>query len=281
MAGMRIGNVVWVAGWIGVSLLIAVLAVRMGPGPADKVPDPEPMIHVDGGPFMLGAETTRGDEGPVHLVELQPFEIDRVPIVNAQFAAFLNAQGTTSASGSGAYLLDTPWARVRRFGDRFAAEPGYEQHPVIAETWQGARAFCAARGARLPTEAEWERAARGPEGRTYPWGNEPPDASRARFAYRAFDTRPVGSYPAGATPDGLLDMAGNAWQWTSSVYRPYPYRADDGREDPSSDGEHVVRGGGESSSAEMLRSTFRAVGMSKMPPSARPAITFRCARDAA
>jgi formylglycine-generating enzyme required for sulfatase activity len=91
----------------------------------------------------------------------------------------------------------------------------------------------------------------------------------------------VGSYPAGTTPEGVEDMAGNVWQWTSSLYWPYPYHADDGREDPSAPGERVTRGGGQSSTADMLRSTYRNISMMQIPATGRPPVTFRCARDAA
>jgi iron(II)-dependent oxidoreductase len=278
---MRIGNLGWAIGWTGATIALTVMATLVGPGRLDGPSEPVPMIRVEGGAFLMGAESGTRDERPVHTVRLKAFEIDQLPVVNAQFAAFLSALGGAGGPNGTLYTMDTLGAKIRRVGERFVVEPGYEQHPVAAATWQGARAYCAARGARLPTEAEWERAARGPAGRTYPWGEEPPDASRARFAYRPFDYRAVGSYPAGATPEGILDMAGNAWQWTSSLYRPYPYRADDGREDPDASGERVVRGGSESSSPEMLRSSFRSIGMSQMPPANRPAITFRCAREAA
>jgi len=277
---MQIGHGAWVAGWTSFSLLLAVFASLAGPGPLDRPSDPVELVRIAPGPFMMGSEVDSVDERPAHTVELRAFEIDRLPVVNAQFAAFLNETGGTQGSHGLLFDLTDPAAKILWLSGRYAAVQGFEQHPVVAETWQGARAFCAWRGGRLPTEAEWERAARGPGGRSYPWGNEPPDSSRARFAFRFLDYSRVGSYPAGATPDGLLDMAGNAWQWTSSLYRSYPYRADDGREDPNAAGERVSRGGSQSSSAEMLRSTYRNVGMTLIPPAGRPPITFRCARDA-
>jgi len=277
---MQIGNLAWAAGWTSLSVLLAFVASVLGPGPVDRPADPVVMIRVPGGPFLLGAEDDAPDERPVNRVELGTFEIDRLPVVNAQFASFLNEQQPDSAAEGVLVDLDSGAAKIAKLGSRYAALAGFERHPVVAETWQGARAYCAARGARLPTEAEWERAARGPDGRTYPWGEEPPDASRARFDYKLFDYRPVGSYPAGATPDGILDMAGNVAQWTSSRYLPYPYRADDGRENPDASGERVTRGGGASSTAGLLRASHRNIGMLQADPVRRPPVTFRCARDA-
>jgi iron(II)-dependent oxidoreductase len=277
---MQIGHGAWVAGWTSLTIVLAFVASLIGPGPLERPSTPVEMVRVPPGPFTMGSEVDSPDERPAHTVELHAFEIDTLPVVNAQFAAFLNETGAGDMASGLLYDSADPAARILWMGGRYAAVQGFEQHPVVAETWQGARAYCAWRGARLPTEAEWERAARGPNGRSFPWGNEPPDASRARFAFRFMEYSRVGSYPAGATPDGILDMAGNAWQWTSTLYRPYPYRADDGREDANVGGERVSRGGGLTASAEMLRSTYR----NAVPPERRSApsspTTFRCVRDA-
>lgn len=273
---MRVGTWGWVGGWTSLTAVLALLATAIGPGPIDHPDTPTLTIHVAGGSFTMGSEDDSPEEGPAHTVTLGAFEIDQLPVANGQFAEFLNETGAGLADDGTRYRLADPAAKIAWVHGRYLAATGFERHPVYTETWQGARAYCAWRGARLPTEAEWERAARGIEGRRYPWGNELPDASRARYAFLLFDTAPVGSYPAGATPDGLLDMAGNAWQWTSSLHRPYPYDAADGREHPHATGERVARGGDHNGGAEMLRTTYRYGSPTNSPPLP---VAFRCARD--
>ncbi len=275
---MRIGALTWVAFWGAASVLAALVAAWLGPGPARG--QEVAMLRVEGGPFVMGSDDGPADERPAHTVDLPAFDIDRLPVTTSQFAEFLNQVGPTNARGQNLFDVDDPDARIHRVGDRFVPDPGFEAHPVVEPTWFGARDFCAWRGARLPSEAEWERAARSADGRPYPWGGEPPDASRAHFGARPHDYLPVGSLPAGASPVGALDLAGNAWQWVSSLYRPYPYRADDGREDPDAAGERATRGGGHGSPPSHLRATYRGAGLSRAPTAGHHNIGFRCARDA-
>ena len=143
--------------------------------------------------------------------------------------------------------------------------------------WAGAVAYCAARGKRLPTEAEWEKAARGTDARRYPWGAELPEKRRAQFAVGYNETAPIDAFPAGASPYGVRDMAGNALEWVSSAYRPYPYRADDGREDPKPGPVRGTRGGGHDSPAEEITTTHRGRNLSRNPTSGHHNIGFRCA----
>jgi iron(II)-dependent oxidoreductase len=261
---------------IAASILLAASIWWLLPAPASG--QGVEMVRVEAGPVLLGSDDGPADERPAHPVELAAFEIDRLPVTNARFADFLNAVGPTNARGQNLYDVADSDARIHRVGELFVADPGFENHPSVEPSWPGARDYCAWRGARLPTEAEWEKAARGADARPYPWGHDPPDATRAHFGARYNHYLPVGSFPAGAGPSGALDLAGNAWQWTSSLYLPYPYRADDGREDPDAPGERVTRGGGHDSPADHLRASYRGRGLSRGPTAGHHNIGFRCAR---
>ncbi|HSE94624.1 MAG TPA: SUMF1/EgtB/PvdO family nonheme iron enzyme [Methylomirabilota bacterium] len=287
------------------------LTVQVAFGQAAQTAGTEPMVEIPAGAYPIGSDQGRADERPVHQVVLDTFWIDRTEVTNAQFALFLQvvlagrdlrligdaAPGTADArvvQGTDAVLLmertDAPdrrtlvalndeESRIGVAGGRLVVEPGFEDHPVNEVTWRGARAYCAWRGARLPTEAEWEAAARGRVGRSYPWGHEPPTAARAVFGRRSNETERVGSRPPGATPEGIQDLAGNVAEWTSTLYRPYPYRRDDGREDLETPGERVTRGGDHvfDSTPEKLRAPFRA-GFSRATDVGHRHIGFRCAK---
>jgi len=187
---------------------------------------------VPAGTFTMGSDP-RGawppdaDEGPRHDVALEPFRITRVPVTNEQYRLFVEATGRPAPSS---------WP-----GGSMPA--GEKDVPVTYVTWHDASAFCAWAGGRLPTEAEWEAAASGGDGRLWPWGDLPPDTTRAVFGRGIGSPSPAGRLPAGASPSGALDLAGNVWEWVSSAYRPYPYDPVDGREDAAGRDPRVVRGG--------------------------------------
>lgn len=267
----------------------------------------EDRVHIAGGAYTLGTEHGPPDTRPAHTVVLKPFAIDRHEVTNIEFAEFLNTLKVSlvrdappgrvhpaDIAGADAALLfegpqdpedrllvalDDEHARIGIVGGRFVPEMGYESHPVVEVTWHGARSYCAWRGARLPTEAEWEAAARGKEGRTYPWGEALPRPEHAVFGRRSGETEPVGLHPAGATPEGVHDLAGNVAEWTSSLYWSYPYDTDDGREDADAAGERVTRGGDHvfDSSPQELTAYFRA-GFSRAPDRGHRHIGFRCAQ---
>jgi formylglycine-generating enzyme required for sulfatase activity len=264
------------------------------------------MARIEGGTYSIGSAEGPQDTRPAHGVRLEPFLIDRFEVTNAEFVAFLSALDVeilsdapggrvrpTDLRGADAarlferhahprpyVALGDEQARIALADGRFVAQPGYADHPVTEATWYGAQAFCAWRGARLPTEAEWEAAARGREGRTYPWGESPPDAARAWFGHPSGATAPVGTHPAGATPDGVHDLAGSLAEWTSSLCWPYPYNPADGREAPDVEGERVTRGGDYvfDVAPEKLTAFFRS-GFSRAPQSGHRHIGLRCARS--
>jgi iron(II)-dependent oxidoreductase len=236
------------------------------------------LVPVPHGTLMMGSDSGPSDERPMHRVEIAAFSIDRTPVTNAQVARFLNAKGEAGPNGLEWFQSDDDDARIHKQGNRWVADPGSEDHPALEVSWFGAREYCAWVGKRLPTEAEWEMAARGTDGRKYPWGNAAPDRTRAQYDAGWRGTVPVGRFPAGASPYGVLDLAGNAWEWVSSVYRPYPYNARDGREDPASGGERATRGGGQDSGAGHLTTTYRGAGLSRGPRAGHHNIGFRCAQ---
>ena len=236
------------------------------------------MVEIPAGPFIMGADTGPADERPQHSVSLPAYAIDRVPVTNSAFAEFLNAVGALNGAGERLFDVDDPDARIRRAGGQWTADRGFEWHPVVEVSWAGARDYCAWRGKRLPTEAEWEKAARGVDGRRYPWGNDGPDATRARYAAGWNATIPVGVLPQGASPYGIHDLAGNVWQWVSSAYRPYPYRPDDGREALAPGPVRGARGGGHDSPPAEITTTQRGRSLSRNPQSGHHNIGFRCAK---
>lgn len=236
------------------------------------------LVSIPAGAFTMGSASGPADERPEHRVDLPAYAIERTPVTNRQFAEFLNAIGSLTANGQQLYDPDDSDARIHRKGRMWVADPGAEQYPTVEPTWYGAREYCRWAGRRLPTEAEWEKASRGTDGRRFPWGNTPPDRTRAHYdgGWQQFVS--AGSLSAGASPHGVLDMAGNGWEWTSSAYKPYPYDAKDGRENPEANVERVTRGGGQDSNANQITTTYRGQGLSRSPRSGHHNIGFRCAR---
>ncbi|TEU15586.1 MAG: hypothetical protein E3J21_12870 [Anaerolineales bacterium] len=219
---------------------------------------PEGMILIPAGPFTMGS-TEKSDEGPVHQVWLDAFWMARHPVTNAQYAEFIAAGGYQERE----YWTEAGWEWKEK---KRCAQPGEwderkgkRDHPVREITWYEAVAYARWRGALLPSEAQWEKAARGgfqlptsnfqlvanpnPE-RRFPWGDEFDKRKCNTSESGIGDATPVGKYsPAGDSPYGVADMAGNVREWTSSLYRPYPYSVEDGREDPEASGSRVLRGG--------------------------------------
>jgi len=195
------------------------------------------MALVPAGCFMMGGDGFH-DEQPIHEVCIEePFWIDAYEVTAAEFAAFMNESGVTEYHGCDWITgYNSAEEQFTRIDGQWAPKEGYERSAAFGITWHEATAYCACRGARLPTEAEWAYAARGPDSLVYPWGNELVTENIARYKGQ-MPIIPgggvpliIGTKPAGASWVGAFDMIGNVCEWVSSLYRPYPYDADDGRE---------------------------------------------------
>lgn len=198
------------------------------------------MVAVPAGEFIMGSDDPEADdnERPVLRIFVGAFSIDKFEVTNARYLRCVEAGACTRPVGRG-------------YDDATKTNL-----PVTIISWQQAVRYCRWAGKRLPTEAEWEKAARSTDGRRYPWG-ESFQADRANVGYTT-GTAAVGSYPEGASPYGAMDMAGNVWEWTSSLYKPYPYDPHDGREDLNARGSRVERGGSWYYAPEYALTTHRA-----------------------
>jgi iron(II)-dependent oxidoreductase len=219
------------------------------------------MVEIPAGEFLFGSDE-QPEASPPQKVNLPAFYIDVYEVTNAQFAAFVAATGyKTTAEQAG----EPSWR------DYFGK--GEEEHPVVKVSWYDAEAYCKWAGKRLPTEQEWEKAARGTDGRRYPWGNEfdPEKVNGMEAGYRR--TLPVGSLPAGASPYGVMDMAGNVAEWTADWYKAYP--GSSYRDQYMGEKFRITRGGGWFSDKEQVQTFFRN---STAPEAANDDLGFRCAR---
>ena len=212
-----------------------------------RLADGMQMVYVPEGAFTMGSDEGEENEKPAHQVYLDAYWIDQTEVSNAMYGLCVS-KGVCQWSSSYKSYTQRYWDSPILLSDR----------PVIYVDWNSAKTYCEWAGVRLPNEAEWEKAARGTDGRLYPWGNQSPDRSRCNFNNQAGGATPVGRYsPAGDSPYGCADMAGNVWEWTGSLPRPYPYDPLDGREDPAARGNRVLRGGGWSNVANLVRAAYR------------------------
>jgi formylglycine-generating enzyme required for sulfatase activity len=248
-------------------------------------PVPPGMAYVPAGPFVMGTdqEDTEHraaeygilkpwfeDEHPAHTANIPAYYLDKYEVTNADYRVFVRATQRRPPPD---------WGGSRH-------QRGLARHPVTSVTWDDADSYCRWAGKRLPTEAEWEKAARGFEGRLYPWGDQF-EPHRANLGGARNGTTAVGSYPAGQSPMGVYDLAGNVWEWTADWYHPYPG--------------NTVAAPDETPSGRVLRGSSWA-GVGHFPPEALHAILahnargsfrfgadpngrlndvgFRCARDA-
>jgi formylglycine-generating enzyme required for sulfatase activity len=243
----------------------------------ERLPFEPQLVTIPAGPFLMGTPRSEFDEllklwaggllsqlflqgdrrkrlereTPQHAMTLGEYAIARYPITNAEFAHFIEAGGYAQRD----YWTEAGWQQKEAYGwthprrwhdERFNTP----SQPVVGVSWYEAVAYCrwlsakSGKSYRLPTEAEWEKAARGTDGRRYPWGNRWNAALCNNGESGPGATTPVGQYsPAGDSPYGCADMAGNVWEWCSSLYQPYPYERGDGRENLEEQGNRVLRGG--------------------------------------
>jgi len=221
------------------------------------------MILIPAGEFIMGSDSWEEDERPLHKVYLEAFEIDRFEVTNEQFEAFVKATG---------YQTDAEKAGESSTWRSYYTE-GKGNHPVVKVTWNDAVAYCQWAGKRLPTEAEWEKAARGTEGNIYPWGNkwDPTRANTKASGIRG--TTAVGSFPDGASPYGVMDMAGNVAEWVADWYQAYP-----GSTYTSpwfGEKFRVIRGGGWFYDETLVRTSSRSASSVDLR---NDDVGFRCAR---
>lgn len=203
--------------------------------------DGKEMILIPGGSLLMGNDQGPAKHQPQHSVHVESFYVDRYPITNQEYKQFVDETGHPVPH------YDVSWCDTSGYNwdpETQSFPDGKADHPVVLVTWQDALAYARWAGKRLPSEAEWELAARGPEGRIWPWGNKSaPGKSNTREAGVGATTPVHRHVPEGASPEGVADLIGNVWEWTSSLFRRYPYDAHDGRETLSTNGWRVLRGG--------------------------------------
>lgn len=222
------------------------------------------MVFVPAGEFDMGSpiEDPRADddEVPLHRVYLDAFWIDRTEVTNSMYNLCIEAGACAPPARS-----------------VFHSNPEYANHPIVGVSWDQATAYCGWAGRRLPSEAEWEKAARGLDGRMYPWGDSSPTDELANFNKLVNEPSPVGSYPKGASPYGALDMAGNAWEWTQDGYTSGYYSISPARNPVSESpvNRRVLRGGNWDSNAEGIRAANRFWAF----PGRNDTDGFRCAES--
>lgn len=234
----------------------------------------ESMVEVPGGPFLMGSspedvewsvqkffaesEEWYRDETPGQASHLKKFLIDTFEVTVAQYNEFIQA--------------------TRREPPKYFDNPNFNQprQPVVGVTWQEALDYCLWRGKRLPTEAEWEKSARGVDGRRYPWGNDP-DPSKANSRGKGDPFRypsPVGKFPQGKSPFGVMDMSGNVFEWTQDWYGPFP--GNDQKSDLFGQQFKVIKGGSWKANMDLARSAVRG---KSLPDQRWNWVGFRCVKE--
>lgn len=225
------------------------------------------LIYIPAGKFTMGYGTGKADESPAHEIMLDEFWIDRTEVTNAQYAACVAAGDCLAPVSTGSFARPD-----------YHLNPAYADYPVIYINYEQARTYCTWAGRCLPTEAEWEKAARGTDERLYPWGNNAPSPNLLNFNRNVGDTSAVGSYPNGASPYGVMDMSGNVIEWVADWYDPRYYDSAPRLNPPGpvQGIERVLRGGSwQDTDVSRIRLVYRL----PRQPQARSEryIGFRCA----
>ena len=237
------------------------------------------MVLISAGEFQMGSKVGGSGEQPIHAVWLDSYYIDLFEVTNEQFVTFLASEGNQEEGGDTWLDADAGDLHIISSEEGWQVEEGDEARPVIEVTWYAANAYCQWRGARLPTEAEWEKAARGTifeDGRVYPWGIGDIDYEKASFNLYYEETLPVGNLPAGVSSYGVFDMAGNVAEFTADWYDRDYYSKSPKENPPGSEtGDmRVVRGGSYYDQPQLLLSTYR---LGVYPNWSNNVTGFRCA----
>jgi formylglycine-generating enzyme required for sulfatase activity len=232
-----------------IAIVMVALVALPGGGQAQQQEitgkDGAPMVLVPAGEFTMGGNEAV-TEKPVHQVSLDAYYMDKYEVTVGQYAKFLEATSRKAPP---------EW--------KILNQPSHQQHPVVMMDWSDANRYCHWAEKRLPTEAEWEKAARGTDGRMYPWGNDLPTPQRANYGKKKWDKHaalvPVGTMEDGKSPYGIHDMAGNAWEWVSDWYDRVYYKNSPSQnpKGPEHGDFKVLRGGSWHSKPESLHSANR------------------------
>jgi len=285
--------------WIGGCAKEGVVVNKTAPQPKEGKSSMDNMILIPSGVFVMGSDQGKFYEGPPRKVFLKSYYIDKYEVTNELFQRFVNEGGYKDPK----YWSPEGWqwkesSRISYpgfwYGKEYRKDPfGWDYHkpeqPVAGLSWYEADAFCRWAGKRLPTEAEWEKAARGVDGRSYPWGNDPASCSYANYGGCQRFPTPVGSYEKGKSPYGLYDMAGNVWEWVDDWFSVDYFSQDKGKDilenpkGPEKGDLKTRKGGGWTYTEENIRTYARW----RNPPNYRDYVTvkgcpigLRCAKDA-